>query len=105
MASVQQLREVSWSVVCAACCHMALVFAAMYLYNTLNFCIASVDSFFDTFVKYGIDNSKEWSAILPACHCLMCFFFNRGNIEETNFSENLCLMFVIFLFDMGLCQD
>ena len=27
------LREVSWLVVCAACCHMALVFAAMHLFN------------------------------------------------------------------------
>ena len=46
MASVQQLREVSWSVVCAACCHMALVFAVMHLYNILEFLIASVHSFF-----------------------------------------------------------
>ena len=33
MAPGQQLGEVSWSVVCAACCHMALVFAVMHLYN------------------------------------------------------------------------
>ena len=31
MAPLQQL-EVSWSVVCATCCHMALVFAVMHLY-------------------------------------------------------------------------
>ena len=31
MAPVWQLGEVSWSVVCAACCHMALVFTVMYL--------------------------------------------------------------------------
>ena len=30
MAPVWQL-EVSWSVVCAACCHMAMVFAVMHL--------------------------------------------------------------------------
>ena len=33
MAPVQRLGEVSWSVVCAACCHMTLVFAVMHLYN------------------------------------------------------------------------
>ena len=43
MARFQQLGEVSWSVVCAACCHMALVFAVMHLYKKR--CIASVHSF------------------------------------------------------------
>ena len=33
MVPVQQLGEVSWSMVCAACCHMTLVFAIMHLYN------------------------------------------------------------------------
>ena len=33
MALVEQLGDDSWSVVCAACCHMALVFAIMHLYN------------------------------------------------------------------------
>ena len=46
MAPVQQLGEVSWLVVCAACCHMTLVFAVMHLYNILEFFIASVHSFF-----------------------------------------------------------
>ena len=30
MALVEQLGDDSWSVVCAACCHMALVFAIMH---------------------------------------------------------------------------
>ena len=50
MVPVLQLGEVSWSVVCAACCHMALVFAVMHLCNT-NCFIASVHSFFYTFEK------------------------------------------------------
>ena len=33
MALVEQLRDDSWSVVCAVCCRMALVFAIMHLYN------------------------------------------------------------------------
>ena len=33
MALVEQLGDDSWYVVCAACCHMALVFAVMHLYN------------------------------------------------------------------------
>ena len=50
MASVQQLGGVSWSVVCAACCHMAVVFAVMHLYNILIFFfIDSVHFFFYAF--------------------------------------------------------
>ena len=56
MAPVQQSGEDSWSVVCAACCHMTLVFAVMHFYNILEFFIASVHSFFYTFLKSGIDN-------------------------------------------------
>ena len=37
MAPVQQLGEVSWLMVCAACCHMILVFAVMHLYDILIF--------------------------------------------------------------------
>ena len=33
MALVEQLGDDSRWVVCAACCHMALVFAIMHLYN------------------------------------------------------------------------
>ena len=46
MAPVSQLGEDSWSVVCAACCHMTLVFVVMHLYNILEFFIAFVHSFF-----------------------------------------------------------
>ena len=77
MAPVWHLAsEVSWSVVCAACCRMALVFAVMHLYNIYLyiFFIASVHSFFYTLKKSGIDKSTEWSTI-PACTSLMCFFF------------------------------
>ena len=78
-APVSQLGEVSWSVVCAACCHMALVFAVMHLYNNFFFIIASVHAFlfilfFSLFFKSRIDKSTEWSMI-PACPSLMCFCF------------------------------
>ena len=46
MALVEQLGDHSWSVVCAACCHMAQVFAIMHLHNIFKFYIASVHSFF-----------------------------------------------------------
>ena len=36
MALVEQLGDDHWWVVCAACCHMALVFAVMHLYNIFN---------------------------------------------------------------------
>ena len=41
-----RFREDIWSVVCAAYCHMTLVFAVMHLYNILEFFIDSVHSFF-----------------------------------------------------------
>ena len=103
MAPVQQLGEVSWSVVCAACCHMALVFAVMHLYNVFFIFFYCFCSFlFYTFLKSGIDKSTEWSTI-PACPSLMCFF-NRGNTEGTNSSKILCPMFVYVLFYVGLCH-
>ena len=71
------------------------------------FFIASVHSFFDTFLKSGIDESTEWSTV-PACPGLVCFlkhFFNRVSAEGTNSSKNLCLMFVYVLFYVNLCQD
>ena len=88
--------------VCAACCHVTLVFAVMRLYDVLEFFVASVHSFFILF-KSGIDKSAEWSRI-SACPSLMCFF-NRGDTEGTNSSKILCLMFVYVLFYVNLCHD
>ena len=93
MAPVQQLGDVSWSVGCAACFHMALVFAVMHLYIFL-FLLLSI-RFLYFLKKSGIDKSTEWSTI-PACPSLMCFF-NRGDTEGTNSSKTLCLMFVYVL--------
>ena len=95
MASVQQLGEVSWLVVCAACCHMALVFAVMHLYKRY-FLIASVHSIFILFLKSSIDKSTKWPTI-PVSPSFMCFF-NRGNTEGTSSLKILCLVFVNVLF-------
>ena len=46
MALVEQLRDDSWSEVCEAYCHMALVFAILQLYNISEVDIVSVHSFF-----------------------------------------------------------
>ena len=81
---------------------MTLVFAVMRLYNILEFCIASVHSFFYTSLKSDIDKSTEWSTI-PVCPSLMCFF-NRGDTEGTNSSKILCPMFVYVLFYVNLCH-
>ena len=74
---------------------MTLVFAVMHLCNILEFFIASVHSFFYTFLKSGIDKSIEWATI-PACPSLMCFF-NRGDTDGTNSLKLLCPMFVYVL--------
>ena len=94
MAPVWQLGEVSWSVVCSACCHMTLVFAVMHLYYWFLFCCFCPFLFY-TVLKSGIDKSMEWSTI-PACPSLMCFF-DRGDTEGTNSSKILCSMFVCFV--------
>ena len=71
MAPVQQLGEDSWSVVCAACCHMTLVFAVMHLYNILDFFfIASVHSFFILFknlVSINRRNGPRYQRVLALC--------------------------------------
>ena len=78
--------------VCAACCHTALIFALMHLYN---FFIVSVQSFSILFEKSGIDKPTEGFTI-PACPSHMCFSFviNMGDTEGTSSSKMLCLMFV-----------
>ena len=43
--------------------------------------------------------------MIPACPSFMCFFFNRGDTEETNSSKSLCSRFVYVLFYVNLCQD
>ena len=63
MTPVQQLGEVSWSVVCAACCHMALVFAVMHLYKKKLLLLSITFLYFFFFFKSGIDKSTEWSTI------------------------------------------
>ena len=103
MRDDKSIRSVCRSMVSAACCHMALVFAVMHLYNLFLIFIASVHSFFILFLKSGIDKSTEWSTI-PACPSLLCFF-NRGDTEGTNSSKILCLMFVYVLFYVNLFQD
>ena len=39
MAPVEQLGDDSWEVVCAALCHMSLIFSIKHLYNVFKFCI------------------------------------------------------------------
>ena len=81
MAPLQQLGEVNWSVVCAACCRKALVFAVMHSCNI--FLIASVHCFLYNSVKsdIDIDKSTEWSTI-PVCPSLACFFFKQGQYQR-----------------------
>ena len=60
MAPVQRLGEDRWSVVCAACYHMTLVFAVMQLSSILEFFfIASVHSFFVLFFNLVLINRQN----------------------------------------------
>ena len=51
MAPVSRLGDDNWSVVCATCCHMTLVFAVMHLYNNLEFFYCFCPFLFHTFFK------------------------------------------------------
>ena len=87
-APVQWLGDVSWQVVCAAYCHMALVFGVMHLYNIKKKIIASVDEMF-----------HDTSVSQP---CVFFFFFlTGGNTEGTDSLRVLCLMFVYFFVLCG----
>ena len=112
MAPVKQLGlgKVSWSVVCAACCHMTLVFAVMHLYNILEFFIASAHSFFILFflnlVLVNRRNGPRYQRALALCdlYIYIFFFFNRGDTEGTNSSKIVCLTFVYVLLYVNLCR-
>ena len=94
--------------VCAACCHRALVFAVIHLYNNFYIFIASVHSFFSfLFYIYTFQqnllliirrNGPRYQRVLA-----LCAFFNRGGTEGTNSSKILCSMFVYALFYVSLC--
>ena len=71
MAPVQRLGEDSWSVVCAACCHMTLVFAVMHLYNILEFfycfCPFLFLYFFKNLVLINRRNGPPYQRVLALC--------------------------------------
>ena len=93
MAPVKQLGEVSWLVVCAACCLMSLVFAVMHLYDLYKFFYCFCPFLFYTFKKSGIDKLMEWSTI-TACPSLVYFF--TGVIPKGLILQN-------FVFDVCVC--
>ena len=89
MAPVQRLGEDSWSVVCAAYCHMTLVFAVMHLYNILEFFIASVHSFFillKNLVSINRRNGPRYQRVL-----VLCAFFLTGVIPKGLILQKFCV--------------
>ena len=79
-------------VVCAAYCHMALVFAVMHLYTIFNFSLLCPLLFY-TLKKCPVlinrRNGPRYQRVQ-----VLCAFFNWGNTKGTNSSEKDCLMFV-----------
>ena len=89
-APVQQLGEVSWSVVCAACCHMAPVFAVMHLYNSKKMFIASVHSFFlYTFFKNLVLINQRNGPLYQ--HVLVVCAFSTGVIPKGLILRKFCV--------------
>ena len=86
----------SWSVVCAACCHMALVFAVMHLCNILIF-LNCFCPFLLYIKKKNLVFINRWNGYQRVLPSLMCFL-TGAILKETNSSKILFLMFVYFLF-------
>ena len=70
MALVEHLGYNSWQVVCAACCHMVLVFAIIILCIYVTFFIFYCPFLFMFFFCLVLINQTEW-LITPACPSLM----------------------------------
>ena len=79
-APVQQLVEVSWSVVCAACCHMVLVFAVIHLYVlfSLLLCIPFLIPYLDL-VMINRRNGPRYQRVQALC---AFFFFKQGQYRR-----------------------
>ena len=65
MAPVKQLGEVSWSVVCAACCHIWQWY--LLSYGSGICCYAFILLFLIFLFKLDIDKLMEWSMIPVLC--------------------------------------
>ena len=106
MAPVQQLGEVSWSVVCSACCHVTLIFCVMHLYNIYIYLFSFIAmsspvlNFFKHLILINRRNGPRYQRVLA-----LCAFLNRGDTEGTKSSKISCSMFVYVLFYVNLCQD
>ncbi len=100
MAPVQQLGEVSWSVACAAFCHMALVFAVMHLYNILEFFIASVHSFFILFKNLVLINQRNGPRYQ---HVLVLCAFLTGVIPKGLILRKFCVRCLCMFCFMSIC--
>ena len=94
-------KIVSWSVVCAACCHMALLFAVMHLYKSvlLLFIPFFILFFFFNLVLINPRNGRRYQRVLSLCT------FLTGVIPKGLILRQFCLMFVYVLLYGNLCQD
>ena len=74
MAVVEQLGDDSWSVICAAWCHMTLVFAIIRSYDIFDFLFLSIP-FYQGFLNFYLVSINQMErATVPACPSLTCFF-------------------------------
>ena len=80
------------SVVCAACCYMALVLAVMHLHNILYLFIFIVSEYAIFMIKkIGIDK-------LDGRVDNICVSYRGNQYRKTNSSKCLCLIYVFLCF-------
>ena len=85
-------RRSKLSVVHAACCHMALVFAVRHLYVYFFNCFCPLFKK-NNLVLVNRRNGQLYQRVLA-----FCAFFNRCDTKGTNSLKILCLMFGYVLF-------
>ena len=79
MAPVEQPGEVSWSVVCAACCHTALVFAVMHFFFLLLFLFYTEKNL----VLINRRNGPRYQRVLALC-AFLTGAIPKGQILQKN---------------------
>ena len=105
MAPVQQLGEVSWSVGCAACCHMALVFAVMHLYIFF-LLLLSIPLFLylkksGNLVLINRRNGPRYQRVLALCAFSTGVIPKGLFLRKKNVVVDVCVCFVLCNFVSG----
>ena len=92
---LSELGDDSWSVVCAACCHRALVFAIMHLCKIFYFilCLSIPCLYFSlTWYRYIRRNCRRYQHVLALCALLTGVILKELTLR--NVLSDVCVFYV-----------